>query len=157
LQRLCREEPEVAKAIDKSIERINSTPADLDALLERQNYRLAYWRTAKQELDYRRFFDINTLVSLRMEEEQVFRDTHRLVLGWLERGVIDGVRIDHPDGLRDPEEYFARLRQAAPHAWIVVEKILEPGEQLPSNWPVEGTTGYDFLNRCLSIPVARFR
>jgi (1->4)-alpha-D-glucan 1-alpha-D-glucosylmutase len=82
-----------------------------------------------------------------MEDEQVFLDTHKLVLGWLERGVIDGVRIDHPDGLRDPEQYFARVRQAAPHAWVVVEKILEPGEQMPSTWPVEGTTGYDFLNR----------
>jgi (1->4)-alpha-D-glucan 1-alpha-D-glucosylmutase len=151
LARLCEEEPEVAKAIDKVVERINETPAELDSLLERQNYRLAYWRTAKQELDYRRFFDINTLVSLRMEDEQVFHDTHRLVLGWLERGVVDGVRIDHPDGLRDPEQYFARLRQAAPNAWIVVEKILEPGENLPQTWPVEGTTGYDFLNRLQGV------
>lgn len=151
LDRLCREESEVAKAIDKTIERINASPTELDALLERQNYRLAYWRTAKQELDYRRFFDINTLVSLRMEDEHVFRDTHRLVMGWLENGVIDGVRIDHPDGLRDPEQYFARLRQATPQAWIVVEKILEPGEQMPSTWPVEGTTGYDFLNRLQGV------
>jgi (1->4)-alpha-D-glucan 1-alpha-D-glucosylmutase len=151
LERLCAEDKEVVRAIDKEIERVNASPSHLDELLERQNYRLAYWRTARQELDYRRFFDINTLVSLRMEDEQVFRDTHRLVLGWLERTVIDGVRIDHPDGLRDPEQYFARLRQAATQAWIVVEKILEPGETLPSTWPVEGTTGYDFLNRLQGV------
>ncbi|HSH22468.1 MAG TPA: malto-oligosyltrehalose synthase, partial [Acidimicrobiales bacterium] len=81
------------------------------------------------------------------EDEQVFADTHALVLDWVARGVVDGLRIDHPDGLRDPEGYFRRLREAATRAWIVVEKILEPGEALPASWPVDGTTGYDFLNR----------
>ena len=119
----------------------------IDALLERQNYRLAFWKTAVQELDYRRFFDINTLISLRMEDERVFEDSHRLILQWVREGVLDGLRVDHPDGLRDPAGYFRRLHKAAPDGWIVVEKILEPGEALPDDWPVAGTTGYDFLNR----------
>jgi len=146
LARLCSEEPEVAAAIDQIVAETNVEPDAIDALLERQNYRLAFWRTAGRELGYRRFFDINTLISLRMEDEQVFADTHARVLDWLRKGVLDGVRIDHPDGLRDPEEYLSRLRAAAPDAWIVVEKILEPGERLPRTWPVAGTTGYDFLN-----------
>jgi (1->4)-alpha-D-glucan 1-alpha-D-glucosylmutase len=87
------------------------------------------------------------MVALRMEDERVFADTHALVLCWLGGGVLDGVRIDHPDGLRDPEAYCQRLHGAAPQSWIVVEEILEPGERLPASWPVAGTTGYDFLNR----------
>jgi (1->4)-alpha-D-glucan 1-alpha-D-glucosylmutase len=147
LARLSRERPEVAQAVDEVVAGINADPDPLDELLQRQNYRLAFWRTAGQELDYRRFFDVNTLIGLRMEDERVFADTHALVLRWLKDGVIDGVRIDHPDGLRDPEEYFERLRDEAPEAWIVVEEILEPGEPLRESWPVEGTTGYDVLNR----------
>jgi len=147
LARLSRERPEVAQAVDEAVAGINAGPDPLDELLQRQNYRLAFWRTAGQELDYRRFFDVNTLIGLRMEDERVFADTHALVLRWLKDGVIDGVRIDHPDGLRDPEEYLERLRDEAPEAWIVVEKILEPGEPLRESWPVEGTTGYDVLNR----------
>jgi (1->4)-alpha-D-glucan 1-alpha-D-glucosylmutase len=84
---------------------------------------------------------------MRMEDPQVFADTHKLVLQWLADGVLDGVRIDHIDGLRDPEDYLRRLRRHAPGAWIVVEKILEPGEPLRPSWPIAGTTGYDFLNR----------
>ncbi len=147
LARLSRERPEVAQALDEAVAGINAGPDPLDELLQRQNYRLAFWRTAGQELDYRRFFDVNTLIGLRMEDERVFADTHALVLRWLKEGVIDGVRIDHPDGLRDPEEYLERLRDEAPEAWVVVEKILEPGEPLRDSWPVEGTTGYDVLNR----------
>ena len=147
LARLLESEPRVAVAIDAVVAEINADPDALDILLNRQNYRLAYWRTAGRELDYRRFFDITTLIGLRMEDEGVFEDTHQLVLSWLNQGVLDGVRIDHPDGLRDPEQYFQRLRDAAPEAWIVIEKILEPGERMPASWPVAGTTGYDFLNR----------
>lgn len=146
LARLCEENAEVAAAVDAVVEEINADPDRLDGLLARQNFRPAYWRTAGRELDYRRFFDVHTLVGLRTEDVRVFRDTHALVLGWLARGVLDGVRIDHPDGLRDPQEYYQRLRAAAPDAWIVVEKILEPGEPLPGGWPVDGTTGYDFAN-----------
>ena len=130
-----------------SVEEINADPDLLDALLERQHYRLAFWRTARRELDYRRFFDITTLAGLRVEDPRVFDATHDLVLSWVSDGVVDGLRIDHPDGLRDPEGYLRRLRDRAGDAWVVVEKILEPGERLPSTWPVSGTTGYDFLNQ----------
>jgi len=147
LARLCGDQPEVGTAIDAVIAELNAKPAEVDALLDRQNYRLAFWKTAVQELDYRRFFDINTLISLRMERERVFEDSHRLILRWVREGVLDGLRVDHPDGLRDPAGYFQRLHKAVPHGWIVVEKILEPGEGLPEDWPVAGTTGYDFLNR----------
>jgi (1->4)-alpha-D-glucan 1-alpha-D-glucosylmutase len=153
LARLCAENPEIASAIDHLIEEINVSPNEIDLLLERQNYRLAYWRTAGQELDYRRFFDINTLVSMRIEDERVFHEVNVLILKWVRQGVLDGLRVDHPDGLRDPAQYFQRLKHAVPHGWIVVEKILEPGETLPEDWSVAGTTGYDFLNRLGSLLV----
>ncbi len=146
LLRLLEESDSAAAALEEVIQEINSSPDLLDMLLEEQNFRLAYWRTAARDLGYRRFFDINTLVGLSIEVDKVFADTHRLVLQWLSEGVLDGLRIDHPDGLRDPEEYLHRLRETAPSAWIVVEKILHPGEHLPATWPVQGTTGYDFLN-----------
>jgi (1->4)-alpha-D-glucan 1-alpha-D-glucosylmutase len=144
--RMLAERQEVAEAVDAIVAELNANPDALHTLLERQNYRLAFWRAAARDLGYRRFFDINTLVGLRMEDEQVFSDTHALVLRWLREGVLDGVRIDHPDGLRDPEAYCQRLHRAAPQSWLVVEKILEPGERLRDSWPVAGTTGYDFLN-----------
>ena len=93
--------------------------------------------TADQQLGYRRFFDVNTLIGLRVEREFVFDETHALILKWLKQGLLDGVRVDHPDGLRDPKQYFERLRERAPEAWIVGEKILEPGEWLREGWPVE--------------------
>jgi (1->4)-alpha-D-glucan 1-alpha-D-glucosylmutase len=146
LERLCGEEQGVCDGIDRALEGLNSNEDLLDDFLNQQNYRLAYWKTSGQQLGYRRFFDVNSLVGLRVEREHVFEETHTLVLDWLERGVLDGVRVDHPDGLRDPLEYFQRLRRRAPDAWIVGEKILEPGEFLRTNWPIEGTTGYDFMN-----------
>jgi (1->4)-alpha-D-glucan 1-alpha-D-glucosylmutase len=146
LNELLAREPALAAAVDEELDRINENVDELDAFIDRQNYRLSYWRSAGRDLGYRRFFDINTLVGLRVEDEAVFEETHRLVLGWVREGVLDGLRIDHPDGLRDPESYLRRLRGAAPAAWIVVEKILEPDERLPATWPVDGTTGYDFLN-----------
>jgi (1->4)-alpha-D-glucan 1-alpha-D-glucosylmutase len=148
LARLLREEPAVAAAVDTEVAAFNANPDRLDALLGDQNYRLAFWRTAGRELDYRRFFDIHTLAALRVEDEAVFMDTHELLIHWLDRGVVDGLRIDHPDGLRDPEGYLRRLKSDAGHdTWVVVEKILEPGERLPQSWPVAGTTGYDFAYR----------
>ncbi len=164
LGRLIEGSPEVGPAIDAVLDGLNASSSEIDALLERQNYRLAFWKTAVQELDYRRFFDVNTLISLRMEEDQVFADSHRLILKWVREGVLDGLRVDHPDGLRDPAAYFERLQKAAPNGWIVVEKILEPGEALPESWPVAGTTGYDFLNRLGGLfvdtegegPISRF-
>jgi (1->4)-alpha-D-glucan 1-alpha-D-glucosylmutase len=146
LERLCVEEPKVCEQIDCVVAELNANLDALDDLLNQQHYRLTYWKAADQELGYRRFFDVNTLIGLRVEREHVFEETHALVLDWLERGVLDGVRVDHPDGLRDPVEYFQRLRERAPEAWIVGEKILEPGEFLPASWPIEGTSGYDFLN-----------
>ncbi len=151
LGRLCVEEPNACEAIERSVAELNANQDGLDDFLNQQSYRLAYWKTADQQLGYRRFFDVNTLIGLRIEREHVFEETHALVLDWLKRGVLDGVRIDHPDGLRDPLEYFVRLRQSAPEAWIVAEKILEPGEFLREDWPVQGTTGYDFLNVALKL------
>lgn len=148
LKRLCAEEPRACAAIDEALEEINGNTDALDELLNQQNFRLAYWKTSDQELGYRRFFDVNSLIGLRMEREYVFDETHELILYWIEKGVLDGIRIDHPDGLRDPKQYLDRLRGKAPDAYIVVEKILEPGEWLRREWPVEGTSGYDFLNVC---------
>lgn len=128
------------------IEALNRDPDALDALLRRQNYRLAYWRTAAAELNYRRFFDIATLAGLRAEDPLVFADTHRLILGLVRDGIVDGLRVDHVDGLADPAGYLERLRDATGGAYVLVEKILEPGETLTASWPTAGTTGYDFLN-----------
>jgi (1->4)-alpha-D-glucan 1-alpha-D-glucosylmutase len=129
--------------------------ARLRELLNAQNYRLAFWRNARDEINYRRFFDINDLVALRQENEEIFDATHRLILEWVRDGIVDGLRVDHIDGLRVPSWYLAKLRQsvdAVRHAEapervpIFVEKILSGDEALPAEWPVEGTTGYDFLN-----------
>lgn len=148
LARLLDEHPEVAAAVDHTIGLVNGDPDTLDAILEAQNYRVAYWRVATGgDLPYRRFFDINTLVGLRMERQDVFEATHALVLGWTASGVLDGLRVDHIDGLRDPQGYLERLRAQAGGSLVEVEKILQPGEALRGTWPVAGTTGYDFLNR----------
>jgi (1->4)-alpha-D-glucan 1-alpha-D-glucosylmutase len=147
LKRLLDHHPEVQAAVDVQVREVNADADALDALLDRQNYRLAYWRTAARDLDYRRFFDVNHLVGLRVEDERVFEATHELVLRWVAAGEADGLRIDHPDGLRDPEGYLARLAGRTPRPWIVVEKILRADERLPESWPVDGTTGYDFMNR----------
>jgi (1->4)-alpha-D-glucan 1-alpha-D-glucosylmutase len=151
LRRLLEDDAFIASAIDQTIADMNADPDALHALLDLQNYRLAWWRSADRDLGYRRFFDIDTLIGLRMEDEQVFQDTHSRVLEWVREGVIEGLRIDHLDGLRDPLEYLARLRTAAPNAWIVAEKILESDETLPEAWPIAGTTGYDFLNRVTGL------
>ena len=146
LAALCREHPPIAAAIDAEVEAVNGDPDRLDDLLQRQNYRLAYWGTAAEELSYRRFFDIDQLAALRVERDAVFEDVHRLLVKLVTDGAVDGLRIDHVDGLADPEGYLTRLRAATGRAYIVVEKILGPAEQLPSSWPVAGTSGYGFLN-----------
>jgi (1->4)-alpha-D-glucan 1-alpha-D-glucosylmutase len=130
-----------------SIEQLNSNHAALDELIQKQNYLLAFWRDGDLKLNYRRFFAVSTLAAIRVEDEKVFNDVHALLRKWIEKGWLDGLRVDHPDGLRDPENYLRRLRTLAPDLWIVVEKILQPKEQLPNSWPVQGTTGYDFLNQ----------
>jgi (1->4)-alpha-D-glucan 1-alpha-D-glucosylmutase len=111
---------------------------------EDQHYELVDWRRGNSEINYRRFFAIAELAGLRVEDPAVFDATHAEILRWYRAGDVDGIRVDHPDGLRDPAGYFRRLRDQAPDAWLVIEKILEPGEELPA-WPVDGTTGYDAL------------
>ena len=145
LLRRLLDQPAVATAVDAEIDAVNADPDALHRLLDEQHYRLAYWRTGARELDYRRFFDITTLVAIRVERDRVFDAVHELPLRWLDEGRIDGLRIDHPDGLADPAGYVRRLRHAAPDAWIVVEKILESDEWLPEDWPVDGTTGYEAM------------
>src|SRR5690606_62930 len=123
LDQLC-ERPDIANAIDLHVARTNSSADALHELLEAQNFRLAYWRAGNHELDYRRFFDIDSLVGLRVEDDEVFEATHALFMKWLEDGSVDGLRIDHIDGLYDPQAYLDRLRLRAPTAWLLVEKIL---------------------------------
>jgi (1->4)-alpha-D-glucan 1-alpha-D-glucosylmutase len=130
-----------------SLEQLNSNRTALGELIQKQNYRLASWRDGDSKLNYRRFFAVSTLAAVRVEDEKVFNDVHALLRKWIERDWLDGLRVDHPDGLRDPENYLRHLRALAPDLWIVVEKILQPREQLSETWPVQGTTGYDFLNQ----------
>lgn len=117
----------------------------LPQLLDAQWYRLAWWRLARTELNYRRFFTISDLIAVRVEDPEVFEATHAKILQLLREGVVDGLRIDHPDGLADPGAYLQRLSEATGGRWTVVEKILQDAEQLPAAWPVAGTTGYDAL------------
>lgn len=128
------------------VEKINKSPDRIDEIVRMQNYVPMYWRTGETVLNYRRFFTITGLAGLRIEEASVFEQSFSLVKQWLEKGWVNGLRVDHVDGLRNPEQYLQRLRQAVPGAWIVIEKILGPGEGLCPSWPVSGTTGYDFLN-----------
>ena len=126
-------------------------------LLERQHYRLAWWGSAGDEINWRRFFDINGLAGLRIEVPAVFEETHATLFRLYADGLIDGFRIDHVDGLSDPPGYCRRLRQSlrdlAPdrHAYLVIEKILGPGERLPTDWGVDGTSGYDFMNEVSAL------
>ncbi|MFF4016303.1 malto-oligosyltrehalose synthase [Streptomyces sp. NPDC001843] len=117
----------------------------LPRLLDEQWYRPVWWRLARTELNYRRFFSISELIGVRVEDPEVFDATHGKILQLLHEGVVDGLRIDHPDGLADPEGYLRRLHEATGGRWTVVEKILADGEHLPAGWPVAGTTGYDAL------------
>lgn len=146
LVQLCREKKEVLKTILLEIDHLNQDVESLDALIEQQNYRLAYWKVANRDLGYRRFFDIKDLIGLRIEDLEVFKAAHELPAAWVKKGWVNGIRVDHPDGLRNPTEYFHRLAKACPKTWIIAEKILEPGEKIPNDWKVAGTTGYDFLN-----------
>ncbi|WP_406472349.1 malto-oligosyltrehalose synthase [Streptomyces sp. NBC_01615] len=117
----------------------------LPQLLDAQWYRPAWWRLARTELNYRRFFSISELIGVRVEDPEVFAATHAKILELLDDGVVEGLRIDHPDGLADPDAYLRRLHEATGGRWTVVEKILADGEPLPAAWPVAGTTGYDAL------------
>jgi (1->4)-alpha-D-glucan 1-alpha-D-glucosylmutase len=150
--------PEVARAIAAAAAAFSAGdggPPRLRRLLDAQVYRLAHWRRAAREINYRRFFDVNDLVALHMEDPEVFAQTHALPLEWHRRGWVDGFRIDHPDGLLDPLGYFQRLAEAAFPGTsarpVYVEKILSHGERLRADWPVAGTTGYDFLNQAEAL------
>jgi (1->4)-alpha-D-glucan 1-alpha-D-glucosylmutase len=197
LAALCAKEPKVRDSIERAIAVLNGEVGDprsydrLDALLERQPYRLSFWRVATEEINYRRFFDVNELVAIRVDQPVVFQETHRLILRLLREGKLDGLRVDHIDGLRDPAGYLhsvqrayileicravldekgkrlkdeerARLEEAllarldAERAagdddllynplYLLVEKILGRGEEMPAAWPVYGTTGYEYTN-----------
>lgn len=166
LAAMCATDPRLQGVIDArvaSLAGVVGTPRSFDALhrlLEQQAYRLAYWQTAADEVNYRRFLDINDVAGLRTERAEVFEATHAFVLALVAGGRVQGLRIDHPDGLYDPESYFRCLKQALstaldapdgpsamPPLYVVVEKILAPGfEHLPEGWPVHGTTGYDFMH-----------
>ncbi|MFF0147514.1 malto-oligosyltrehalose synthase [Amycolatopsis sulphurea] len=124
------------------------TPQEVHA---RQHYELVGWRRGNRELNYRRFFDITNLAAVSVERPEVFAETHGEVLRWVSEGDVTGLRVDHPDGLADPGGYLRRLRAGAPDAWLVVEKILHPGEALPQSWPVDGTTGYDALGEIAGV------
>ncbi|MBA2699881.1 MAG: malto-oligosyltrehalose synthase [Nocardioidaceae bacterium] len=116
------------------------------SVARRQHYLLGSWREKRSLLSHRRFFDVDTLIALRVEDPEVFDRTHALLLDLHGRGVLDGFRIDHPDGLANPEAYLARLAEATDGAWVVVEKILEGDERLPTSWATAGSTGYDAIN-----------
>lgn len=128
----------------------------LDEALSAQYYRLAYWKVGNEEINYRRFFTINGLISLNMDHPEAFEVTHRLILNLVHSGKISGLRIDHIDGLYNPLEYLERLRMAAKDVYVAVEKILDAEESLPRNMPVQGTTGYDFLNVVNGLFINRF-
>ncbi len=154
LAALCAKSEEIVGFLEQNVRELNGTQGDsksfdeLHELVKVQAYRLAYWRVAADDINYRRFFDINDLAGLRMENESVFEITHRFVLDLLRQGKVEGLRIDHPDGLYDPAEYFRRLRRElkGEETYVVIEKILTGEEKIPEDWPVDGTTGYDFLN-----------
>jgi (1->4)-alpha-D-glucan 1-alpha-D-glucosylmutase len=180
LAELCARSPEITSCIQRAVDSINGNPADpasfeeLHELIKAQAFRLANWRVAADDINYRRFFDTNDLAGLRMEDENVFQATHRLVLSLVAEGKVDGLRLDHPDGLYDPAQYFERLNRSIAAAtgdsgngpngngpsqdsqyegsqhkgseYVVIEKILTGSERLPAEWAVCGTTGYDFAN-----------
>jgi (1->4)-alpha-D-glucan 1-alpha-D-glucosylmutase len=170
LARLYREEPDITRYVEENLADFNGEGGRspnrprLHQLLEAQAYRLAFWRVAADEINYRRFFDINELGSLRMENPAVFAATHGLVRRLIAEGSVQGLRVDHPDGLYDPRQYFARLQGMVsgpgareppgarrttgrePVLYVVAEKILAAYEHLPETWPVHGTTGYEFSN-----------
>jgi (1->4)-alpha-D-glucan 1-alpha-D-glucosylmutase len=131
----------------KNVEQYNSNPELLTGLLSEQFYTLAFWKDALREINYRRFFDILDLIGVRQEKSTVFEETHRLALNLLSSGKIMGLRVDHIDGLYDPEEYLHTLRKLAPDAYLLIEKILANNETLPETWPIQGSTGYDFINQ----------
>jgi (1->4)-alpha-D-glucan 1-alpha-D-glucosylmutase len=157
---LAQQRSDVREAVQTAVDRINGEPGRLetwqrlDALIQDQHWRAAHFRVAADDINYRRFFNINELAGLRIELPELFEHAHGLVFELLREGWIDGLRIDHIDGLFDPKLYLCRLRQQAPRPfYLVVEKILARHEALREDWPVEGTTGYEFANLVLGLLV----
>ena len=150
---LYRSDAAVRAFIDENIREFNGRKGDdrsfdlLDDLLGRQTYRISWWQVARERINYRRFFDVSELIGVRQENDRVFAATHAAVLRWVHEGKVQGLRIDHIDGLQQPGAYLERLSSAeTPRPYIVVEKILLGEERLCEQWPIDGTTGYDFLN-----------
>jgi (1->4)-alpha-D-glucan 1-alpha-D-glucosylmutase len=146
-------DPELEAAIRRAVGRFDGAPGDLEswgrlrALIAQQHWRPAYFRVAADDINYRRFFNVNDLAGIRMELPEVFEETHAFLFRLVGDGIVDGLRIDHIDGLLDPKQYCIRLRERAPRPiYLVVEKILAPHERLPPDWQVDGTTGYEFAN-----------
>ncbi|MBD2041278.1 malto-oligosyltrehalose synthase [Microcoleus sp. FACHB-672] len=152
LWELYENQPEFKTFVDGNLTTFNGEAGNpesfnlLDSLLVDQFYRLSFWKVGAEEMNYRRFFTVNELISMRVENPKVFYKTHSLITQLVEEGKFTGLRIDHIDGLYDPAQYLERLREKAGDSYITVEKILEPQEELPTNWPIQGTSGYDFLN-----------
>ncbi|HPJ36175.1 MAG TPA: malto-oligosyltrehalose synthase [Spirochaetota bacterium] len=156
LWELYNSNPQIRGSMNEQIALYNTPgPEDyaerLDEILELQNYRLSFWKVAAEEINYRRFFNINGLISLRVEDDEVFDYIHSYLKELTMKGLVTGIRVDHVDGLRDPARYMHRLRKLAEDAYIVVEKIINKDEILPAGWPIQGTTGYDFMNILNSI------
>ena len=149
LWRLRDRERTVLEHIESALERLNTLASDnidaLDELIQEQAYRIAFWKVATERINYRRFFDVSDLIGMRVEETEVFDASHRLILELVRSGKADALRIDHIDGLAEPLEYQHRL--PVKNVYVAAEKILEQSEQLPESWPIEGTSGYDFLGQ----------
>ena len=151
LSRLHSTHQSIRVAVSSLLEQYNSKTqsarARLEALIHEQHYHLAYWRTGRTEINYRRFFEVSELVCINVQHEHVFERTHQFLSCLINEGKVTGLRVDHPDGLWNPEQYFKRLASLSnANNYIVVEKILSGDEPLPEDWPVDGTTGYEFLN-----------
>lgn len=152
LWELYTDNSEVKTFIDENIQLFNGEPGKpesfnlLESMLCEQFFRLCYWKVGAEEMNYRRFFTVNELISVKVEELKVFNHTHSLIFRLVEEGKFTGLRIDHIDGLYDPAQYLERLKEKTGDTYITVEKILQPEEELPENWPVQGTSGYDYLN-----------
>ena len=144
-------DPELAALLDATLQRA-ADPARLAPVLESQRYRLKWWRD-EMGRNYRRFFEVDSLAALRIEDEEVFEAVHAIPIAAAATGAADGLRIDHPDGLRDPAGYLERLRTRLPDSWLIIEKILEPGEEARTGWPVDGLTGYSFLDSVQNLLV----
>lgn len=155
LWRAYQSNAELKKALDETLAAISGSADDLDALLSAQAYRLAYWKIGYEEINYRRFFDINELVGIKIESAEVFDNRYQRTLELVENGNVTGLRIDHIDGLWDPDCFLQRLQSKAGDIYVVVEKILGRGEEMPREWPVAGTTGYDFLNAVNGVFIDR--